>query len=253
MHTTRLLLMALALITLPACGGPGTATPGPAEPVPGPTQPAPQVQQPYVMSGVVRDAAGQPLAGVEVWADNTVYFDMNVVGTTDAGGRYALDLPHNVGTWRAGAKISRPWNGQTFTFTVYPDDRSAFQATTGAVRDFVWRIQGEYDGGVLGHPVNVYFGGGELDWDSLELIFTPQGPLIDDSTAALFNRTLWGGKVTDVPVDTYSVSATHAPEGTRAAVDVRAERDSLNTPPPQQARAAKTHYGARMNLSVRGQ
>ncbi|MBZ9749895.1 hypothetical protein K7W42_03350 [Deinococcus sp. HMF7604] len=125
MHTTRLLLLALAKITLPGCGRPGTVTPGPAEP--GPIQFAPQVQRPDVISDVVRDAAGQPLAGTEGWADNTVSSDMSVLGTTDAGGRYALDLPHNVGTWRPSAKISRPEHGQTSTFTVYPTTARRFR------------------------------------------------------------------------------------------------------------------------------
>lgn len=55
---------------------------------PAPTTAAPAQVTPYVMQGVVRDAAGRPLAGVEVFADNTLYYNANVLARTDAQGRY---------------------------------------------------------------------------------------------------------------------------------------------------------------------
>lgn len=64
---------------------------------------------PYIMTGVVKNSAGQPLSGVEVFADNTLslYHNMNALGTTDAQGRYRIELPCEVGTWRPGAYVQR--------------------------------------------------------------------------------------------------------------------------------------------------
>ncbi|MDB5045232.1 MAG: hypothetical protein JWQ08_1282 [Deinococcus sp.] len=207
---------------------------------------------PWVMQGTVRTAAGQPLAGVEVYADNTLYYNMNALATTDAQGRYRIELPHEVGTWRPGASIKRSWGDQVFKLTVYPNDNSAFSARDGAVRDFVWRIQGKHDGGVLGQPVNVYFGGeGEVDWDTLELTFTPDGPLIDGSRGQPFRRKVTGGKIMDVPIGRYRVAATQIQNGLPVALGVRAEGQD------QYAASAvgtfrETLYGIRMEVTVQG-
>ncbi|GBF06024.1 hypothetical protein DAERI_070022 [Deinococcus aerius] len=230
---SALTLLALSLVA-PACAV-GSA---PAKPTP------------WVMTGVVRNAAGQPLAGVEVVADNTVYYDMNVVGKTDAQGRYRLELPHAIGTWRPYASIQRPWGDQVFKFTVYPDDDSAFQAQVGAVRNFVWRLQGKYGDGVLGQKVNVYSGDEKVDMNTLEFTFTPVGPLIDGSTGKPFTRRVTGSTIGDVPVGRYRVTATHAPDGRREALEVRAEgQDDYGASTVGTFR--ETLYGIRMELSSR--
>lgn len=202
------------------------------------------------MTGVVRNAAGQPPAGVEVVADNNMYYDINVVGKTDAQGRYRLELFHNVGTWRPYASIQCSWGDQVFKFTVYPDDDSAFQAQVGAVRNFMWHIQGKHGDGVLGPKVNVYSGGDKVDMGTLKFTFTPVGPLIDGSTGKPFTRRVTGSTIEDVPVGRYRVTATHTPGGRREALEVRAEgQDDYGASAVGTFR--ETLYGIRKDLSSR--
>lgn len=241
-HFLVLLASALAVGALAAPAPVATKTPA--------AKAAPAKPAPYVMTGVVRNAAGQPLADVEVYADNTVYYDMNVVGKTDARGRYRLELPHAIGTWRPGASVKRPWGDQIFRFTVHPDDPSAFSAKDGAVRDFVWRTEGPHDGGVLGRHVNVYVSDERIDDATLELTFTPEGPLVDGRTVKPFTRRLTGGRVVDVPVGRYRVSARHAPNGTPQALEVQAEgQKTFAASSPATFR--ETLYGIRMEVSLR--
>lgn len=235
----------LALLAFCAPLGVRAAATPPA--VPAKTTPARPT--PFVMSGTVRDASGRPLAGVEVSAANTVAYDVNVVGRTDAQGRYRLELPHDIGTWRPYASVSRPWGNQVFRFTVYPDDPSSFAARTGATRDFVWRLSGPHDGGVLGQPVNVY-GGEDIDWDTLELTFTPDGPLVDGSAGKTLVRRPTGSRIADVPVGRYRVSARHAPHGTPEALDVEAEGQEAYTG-SSPATFRETSYGIRMEVYLR--
>ncbi|PYE55409.1 carboxypeptidase-like regulatory domain-containing protein [Deinococcus yavapaiensis] len=205
---------------------------------------------PWIMQGVVRNAAGQPIEGVEVSAHNTVYYNMNVLAKTDKQGRYRLELPHEIGTWAPYATIRRPWGDQVFKFTVYPNDDSAFAARDGAVRDFVWRIQGRFDGGVLGQKVNAYSGDEKVDADTLEFTFTPLGTLIDGSTVKPFTRKPRGSTMEDVPVGRYKVTASHAPNGVREALEVRAEgQDEYGSQAVGTFR--ETMYGIRMELSYR--
>ena len=227
--------LSLLAVSMAACVGAAPA----GKPVP----------TPWVMTGTVRNAAGTPLAGVEVVADNTVYYDMNVVGKTDAQGRYRLELPHEIGTWKPFATVKRAWGAQEFSFIVHPNDASAFQASKGAVRDFVWRIEGEHEGGVLGKNVHVY-SDGKVDHDTLEVTLVPDGPLIDGRTGRTLVRKATGSLITDVPVGRYRVSATHAPGGTREALEVQAEgQDSYAS--SSVATFRETSYGIRMELYAR--
>lgn len=117
MKTRMLSLLVLAVFTPQSvsAGGPARATP-------------------WIMTGVVRNAAGQPLEGVDVSARNTVYYNMNVVARTDRQGRYRIALPHEVGTWAPYATIHRPWGDQVFQFTVYPGSAAPFGTSPGASR-----------------------------------------------------------------------------------------------------------------------
>ncbi|MPY66407.1 hypothetical protein F8S09_06815 [Deinococcus sp. SDU3-2] len=138
---------------------------------------------PYVMTGVVRNSAGQPVPAVKVFADNTLYHNMNALGTTDAQGRYRIELPREVGTWRPGAYVSHEYGGETWTLRVYADEETAFDARTGAVRDFTWRLTGKTSEGLIGGTVWIHpqYGGVDYDTNDVELTLTPDGPLVDGS------------------------------------------------------------------------
>ncbi|WP_019012110.1 carboxypeptidase-like regulatory domain-containing protein [Deinococcus aquatilis] len=161
---------------------------------------------PYVMTGVVKNAQGQPVPGVEVFADNTVYYDMNVVTKTDARGRYRIELPHDVGTWRPGATLERDYHGERFRMTLYPNDKAAFQGSVGAVRDFIWKLSGPHEGGVLGEQMNVFHGDG-IAYGDLIVTLTPEGPLIDGSQGKVLIIRPETSVVKDVPLGRYRMTA----------------------------------------------
>ena len=94
---------------------------------------------PYVMTGEVRDEKGKPIAGVEVFADHTAYYNMNAVGKTDAQGQYRIPLAHEPGTWNAGAYLRGETGGQPFEVRLSPDNDTPFDASKGAVRNFTYR------------------------------------------------------------------------------------------------------------------
>jgi hypothetical protein len=124
-----------------------------------PPPPPPAGVTPGYVTGTVVDAAGRPLAGAEVFADNTLYYNTNVIGVTDAQGRYTLDVRQPIGTWRVGAHLRREYNGRTYKLDLHPDTARAFPGVDGAVRNFSWRLIGRTpEGGSYGVATYVYHG-----------------------------------------------------------------------------------------------
>ncbi|MBZ9750275.1 hypothetical protein K7W42_05290 [Deinococcus sp. HMF7604] len=165
---------------------------------------------PYVMTGVVKNSAGQPLAGVKVFADNTLYHNMNALATTDAQGRYRLELPREVGTWRAGAYVQRPYGGGIWESRLYADNAAAFSGDQGAIRNFTWRLTGVSEERPLGGTVWIHpdWAGVDYDTNDVELTLTPVGPLLDGSVGQAVTWRL-GDDYTreDIPVGTYTLTA----------------------------------------------
>jgi hypothetical protein len=176
---------------------------------------------PGYVTGTVVDAAGQPLAGVEVYADNTLYYNMNVIGYTDAQGRYRIDVRQPIGTWRVGARMRRDYNGRTYQFDLHPDVANAFPGVDGAVRNFAWRLTGRTPEGTwYGVATWVYrnWAPGEYVSDhDVELTFTPVGPLADGSTGQVGVVRLQGNYVSNIPLGRYRVTARWVPQDGRAA------------------------------------
>lgn len=189
----------------------------------------------YTMRGTVANAVGQPVAGAEVWADNTLSYNMNALGTTDAQGRYSISLPRDtLGTWRAGGKLHKQYNGQWYDVTLEVNDESAFAADTGAVRNFTLKIHGErpgggYYGGVI-WPDGDY-SNGSFEMGQVELTLTPDGPLLDGSTGEVLKRTLDGNSVVDVPLGKFTVSARYVPTGGTPRAMLVSPRDVTNWGP----------------------
>jgi hypothetical protein len=176
---------------------------------------------PGFVTGTVVDAAGRPLAGVRVYAKNTLLYNTNAIGVTDAQGRYKLDVREPMGTWRVTAQLRREYEGHTYTLDLHPenDEPAPFAGVDGAVRNFSWRVSGRTpSGGYYGGRVYVSgIPGGwmnDVEHEDLELEFTPVGPLIDGSVGA--PRTLRGGvgpEADHVPLGKYRVTAWAAPAG----------------------------------------
>ncbi|MFC4453818.1 carboxypeptidase regulatory-like domain-containing protein [Deinococcus sonorensis] len=213
MNVTRTMTALLLTTLLAACGASQTGSPGTPPGTPAPTD-ASQAT-PYTMKGTVRNAAGQPLPGVEVWADNTLYYNMNALGRTDAQGRYSIALPKDqLGTWRAGGRYTAVYNGDTYDLGLAADNEAAFSSDTGAVRNFTLRISGKRPGGgYYGGTVWPYFSshGGNFDIQRVEYTFTPVGPLIDGSAGQPIKLIPQEQPSYDVPIGTYRVTARYVP------------------------------------------
>lgn len=212
MRPTPALLYALLcglILTLTACVGAQTA-PDPLQPERG------------FVKGRVLDRSGRPLAGAEVFADNTVFPNSNVVGRSDAAGRYRLDLRGLVGSWSAGATLTVDYRGRRYTFGLHPLDNRPFTAEDAAVRDFEWRLQGPTPDPDYVYGAAVWFevelGNREdVRYSEIEFTLEPQGPLVDGSAGTtLVLRGLPGGLLTDIPVGHYLVSARYLKAGQAA-------------------------------------
>jgi Carboxypeptidase regulatory-like domain len=91
--------------------------------------------EPFIVKGKVTDNNGAPLAGVEVVANNSVFYDANGLATTDAQGNYRIELVN--GSWYMTASMMRDFNGQTYRVDLTPDNDAAFAGSEGAIRNFV--------------------------------------------------------------------------------------------------------------------
>ena len=260
MKNAKLLLLALSITTLSACGGTSTTPNQPAPTPPGqehpaptppstPTPPAPGTTAPYVMTGTVKTEAGEPITGVEVFADHTAYYNMNALGRTDAQGRYRIPLAHQPGTWNAGAHLRLVVAGQSFEVRLSPDDDTAFDGAQGAVRNFTYKASDAPSG-----KVNVYIAHSnvELDYDSLEFTFTPDGPNVTGSVAPIKRKVVFGSGVQDVPLGSYRVSATQMLNGVRQQMLLRSADQPEFTPSVlAQFHDDGDRYGVTMELYIK--
>lgn len=200
MNRTRWSVLTLATVAIAACGT-TRAAPQP-----------PTAATPWIMSGTVRDTAGRPVPGVEVFADHTAFYNMNVVGRTDALGRYRLVLARHAGTWSAGAYLRLALGGESFEQRLAPNVDVPFDGARGAVRDFTLDAS-TLPGGTVN--TSVAHSNVELDHASLEFTFTPVGPNILGSTAPFTRRFVVGRGVQNVPLGRYRVSASQVRGGVR--------------------------------------
>ncbi|AHG93436.1 hypothetical protein J421_5901 (plasmid) [Gemmatirosa kalamazoonensis] len=225
-HLARTASVFAAAGILAACAASADAS-APTDP-PGETPPPTTSGQPNPSSGIVTgtivDAAGRPLAGVRVVADNTLFYDPNVTGTTDAQGRYKLDLSRIAATWHMTAQVTRTYNGQEYVFDLHPDTDASFSGLDGAVRNFDWRLTGKrpeltdgYYGGTVYAHIDIFHWPDGADARDIEFTFTPIGPLVDGSAARpLTLRAPDGSRIADVPVGKYTITARLAPQGKTA-------------------------------------
>jgi hypothetical protein len=198
----RILITGIAsLITLGACGG--TSVGGGGGPVQGTcAQPIPRQLsvQPGIQQGFVVDACGNPLSSVQIVTRNAFASATDSPLTTNSSnGYYTQNIPP-ASVWETWAEINRDFDGDKYCNTVYPETPGSFGAKDGAVRNFVWRLDGErpdsaagnrrYNGGgVIIDANRIVSAGVQGTQDSiLTFIFRPVGPLVDGSTRQDFAR-----------------------------------------------------------------
>ncbi|GGO31815.1 carboxypeptidase-like regulatory domain-containing protein [Deinococcus humi] len=248
MKNAKLLLLALAVTTLSACGGGATPSqPGPTPPgqeQPGPTpapQPAPGA---YTVTGRILTEAGQPLAGVQVTASHTVSYTYGS-GVTDAQGRYRIALAQQLGSWNVSATMTLTFGGEDFEVRLAPEDDNPFAGAHGAVRDFVYRAKDAPKGKVFDYIDNSNV---EIDYNTMEVTFTPDGPNSAHSTAPFMVKYPFGYGLPDIPLGQYKVTATHVRNGVKEQLLI-ATRDNPNYLPQAVARFLNdSHYGPNMEL-----
>lgn len=172
--------------------------------------------EPYVVKGHVSTAAGTPVAGAEVWADDTLTNRSTLLTKSGADGRYRIELPRSLAlSWRMGGHIVTTYHGQQYDLALAVDTAS-FAGADGAIRDFTWRLDGAHD-----DDPDLYYGGlvyayedvnhSDLNDGGWRITFTPVGPLIDGSTGQAFTRDVVQGQIPGVPIGQYTVTATFLP------------------------------------------
>lgn len=191
-------------------------TPAPTpEPTPAPV-PSVEEVEPYVVKGYVRDVKGNSIPDVEIFADNTLLYDSNLLAVTDESGHYRIELPQIATTYRMGANITKEFNGKNFTFHLAADVDRPLAGSTGAVRDFTWK---KFDGLIYIYNDFSSFDESlpEFNMSDLEITLTPVDPLLDGSTGQTLIKR--GGPVSNgagvdkVPIGRYKATARWLPEG----------------------------------------
>jgi hypothetical protein len=175
--------------------------------------------EPFIVKGKVTDSNGTPLSGVEVVANNTLLYDANGLGTTDANGNYRIELI--IGSWQMTASMMREFNGQTYRIDLTPDNDAAFAGSEGAIRNFVWQSSGgkAQQGSVFAYSDNtVEF----LETQYIELSLEPQGLLLDGSSGqtitGMLTHTADGDGLINVPLGRYKITARYLVPGETPAV-----------------------------------
>lgn len=222
--------MALLVATgLVACSGGGGAG---GMDMPG--DPGPTIEAGFA-KGLVLDGGGRPVAGAKVVVGSTVYYNANIIGTTDASGRYRLRLTPD-DSWRAYASISRTFEGQIYTLDLHPEPSNTFTSADGGIQNFEWKLTGEKSGGkhgtygaaVLATPVDDTF---ETDTKAqyVQLTLEPVGALIDGSAGRIITAMVQpssnGTGVFDVPIGRYRATAKYVLPG-QPAVDMLVSSES---------------------------
>ncbi len=192
------------------------------------TNPSPGSLQKGYATGKATDTAGKPLANVEIVANNTQFYNSNILGRTDKDGQYRLQL--SPGSWYVRGTVSVQYDNRTYVLDLHPETDGAFASTEGAVRNLRWKLTGAkptefgatgYYGGLLEVYADNFF-----DTDQLELTLEPVMPLIDGSTGQKLLRRLQGGSIgqtNDVPLGRYRITARYLPTGQALKLRLRNE------------------------------
>lgn len=168
------------------------------------------------VTGRIVDAAGRPVQNATVYARNTLFYNTNVIGSTDANGRYTLDISRPVGTWNVSAYKEFKYAGQTISIELIPENPKVLAGTEGGVRNFTYRpkpVTPDDPYGNLGHvSVTAALDAPDLDETQVELTLTPLGKLADGSAGSVIRarprRTGDGALLVNVMYGTYRITAT---------------------------------------------
>jgi hypothetical protein len=182
-------------------------------------------------TGKVTDTKGNALAGIEVIVENTLLGNHTYAsGVSDSKGNYKIKLP-NVGTFHASAYVKKAYNGKTYELPLHPDKNESF-SNEGAVVNFQWKLSGPMPTemeGFYGGSAYIYNHPGRyiLDEHNIEFTLKPVGNLIDGSAGQTIVRrsgepqTVSYGRLMDIPIGRYTVTATYLTGGTKVPLTLR--------------------------------
>ena len=180
--------------------------------------PAPTPAQKGLIVGTVRNEAGQPLAGASINADNLLVANSNLSATTDAQGRYRIDVTLAPTTWRVTARLNLRYGEESVGAALHPIGSDEVPGRVGGVVDFVFRPKPVTPGDPYGNLGKVMFErdvndtNESFDWTKLRVQLRPVGKLAD-GTAGATNilspiRTGSGWLIPNVMYGTYAVTAS---------------------------------------------
>lgn len=177
----------------------------------------------YVMGQVV-NTQGNPLENVDIVVNNSQYYNHNILGQTGTDGNYKLAV--EPGSWYVRATIDVPYDNQTYTLDLHPDNSKGFAGTEGAVRNFQWKLSGARPtdfgaSGYYGGSVEIVGGGDFADVEGVELTLKPIAPLIDGSTGQDITMNPEGYVLEDVPIGKYEISARCEPDDRPLQIRIR--------------------------------
>lgn len=200
----RVLINLLFLVSLAACKKQSGSSSSPDGPSAG------------AVTGKVTNSEGNPLSGIKVTLEHTVWADSYVYATTDNNGKYKVVLPAEpAGSWTAKAQLEKPAYGKQYKFDLVADHSDAFTRDQATIRNFVWRLTGQRpDGGFYGGHVDIYQFGTDVDPSQVKLVFTPAvSTLIDGTPATTLERQVHDVAgtfmATDIPIGKYTVKAVY--------------------------------------------
>ena len=154
------------------------------------------------------DAVGKPLANASIVINNSQYYNHNVLGQTDANGRYNLQV--TPGSWYVRGTVKTKFDNKTYVLDLHPDNDVAFAGSEGAVRNLTLKVSGERTGefgndGYYGGKVEVFTTG--VPTNQVTLTLQPVGSLIDGSTGRTITTKPTDMYIHDVPLGKYTVTA----------------------------------------------
>ncbi len=163
------------------------------------------------LTGVAKDQAGTPLAGVRILVDHSIFFNSNLSTYTNAEGKYSIKVPQ--GSWYAFATHYAVYHDDGFSFYLHPENPAGFGGE-GGVRNFVWKLAGDMPqplSGTYGGLVTIdNFPGVYIEETEIDFTFTPVGPRIDGSEGTVIRRRAEDAyTIKDVPIGRYNLTATY--------------------------------------------
>ncbi|GGR30964.1 hypothetical protein [Deinococcus ruber] len=207
-------LLAFSLM-LGSCGGAGTPS-GSVQPAPPPV-PTPGPALSNVITGQVPNLQGQPIQGAEIFADNTLSYNDNVIGYSGADGRYSIEIGTLAATYNVTAQLTLKYDGMDVPVKLTSDNPAlvAGGLNGGGVRNFSYApaVTAANPYGDLG-KINVVHGSFQygVKESDVTLTITPVGQLADGSTGEQRvvkpTHTGDGWIVPNVMYGTYTVTAT---------------------------------------------